>query len=48
VEQRDVVDSAALALRHRVHREAFDSAESVDRRLRELIGSVIMPAAVPA
>lgn len=48
VESRDVIDAAALALRHRVHREAFDSADSVDRRLRDLIDSVITPAAVPA
>ena len=48
VELRDVVDHALLALRHRVHREAFDSAETIDRRLLDLVRSVISPAPVPA
>lgn len=48
VELRDVVDHALLALRHRVHREAFDSAETIDRRLLDLVRPVISPAPVPA
>lgn len=48
VETSDVVDHVLLALRHRVHREAFDNPETVDQRLRDLVRSVVAPAAVPA
>lgn len=36
----DVSANALLALRHRTEREAFDSPESIDARLRDVLGSL--------